>query len=164
MASPKWNVSKEGHHLPQRLLSFFLPLFLPVFLTQHPPIALCLGLLLRAAKSVMVTALPCPSVGVERSYGPFDTHALASRVLERYSVLHPGSPHLSSGPWWGDNPLSPFLFRWTHTGLLPSTRAAISCAALNDFLLLPKPQSSNLLCIISYWNYSIMLVCYIKGL
>ncbi|TNN74352.1 hypothetical protein EYF80_015435 [Liparis tanakae] len=31
------------------------------------------------------------SVGVERSYGPFDTHALASRVLERYSVLHPGS-------------------------------------------------------------------------
>lgn len=93
--------------VPRRLLSFFLPLFLPVFLTQHPPIPLCLCLLLWAAKSVMVTALPCPSVGVERSSGPFDTHALASRVLGRYSVLHPGSPHLSSGPWWGDNPLFP---------------------------------------------------------
>ncbi|TKS85381.1 O-acetyl-ADP-ribose deacetylase MACROD2 [Collichthys lucidus] len=66
--------------------------------TVHPPIPLCLCLLLWAAKSVMVTALPCSSVRVERSSGPFDTHALASRVLGRYSVLHPGSPHLSSGP------------------------------------------------------------------
>ncbi len=89
----------------------------------------------------MVTAPPCPSVGVERSSGPFDTHALASRVLGRSSVLHPGSPHLSTGPWWGDNPLPP-PFPDEHTGLLPSTRAALNCAALNDFLLLPRPQST----------------------
>ena len=97
--------------VPRRLLSFFPPLFLPVFLSKHPPILLCLCLLLRAAKSVMVTALPCPSVGVGRSSGPFDTHALAPRVLGQNSVLHPRSPHLSSGHWWGDNPLSLLTFQ-----------------------------------------------------
>ncbi|KAM7385798.1 hypothetical protein PAMP_001854 [Pampus punctatissimus] len=52
------------------------------------------------------------------------------------------------------NGMSP-LFRWDvdeHTALLPSTRAALNCAALNDFPLLPKPQSTNLLPIMNYFN------------
>lgn len=129
----------------RRLLSFFLLfsyLSSPLSLSLHPPTPLCLCLLLRAAKSVMVTALPCPTVGVEGSSRPFDTHALASRVLGRCSVLHPGSPHLSSGPWWGDTPPCPSFFPDEHTGLLPSTRAALSCGALNDSLLLPRPKSA----------------------
>lgn len=91
-----WNVSQEGHRLlcATEAAHFLLPLFfpLPVFLMQHPPILLCLCLLLWTAKSVMVTALPVCSVGLAGSFGLFDTKTLASAVLGRCCVLHPRSP------------------------------------------------------------------------
>lgn len=108
--------------VPRRLLPFFLPLFFCLSSSHSTLPSLFVSVsFCGAAKSVMVTALPRPTVGVERSSRPFDTHALASSVLGRYSVLHPGSPHLSSGPWWGDNPLPHPPFPDENTRLLPST-------------------------------------------
>lgn len=135
--------------VPRRLLSVFPPLFLPLFLlTRHPPIPLCLCLLLRAAKSVMVTALlsfPSVCVGAD----PGHLTPMLWRLESWGATLSSTPGHLTSplGPD-GVTTLFPARFPDEHTAPLPSTRATLSCPALNDFLLLPDPQPTNLHCVI----------------
>lgn len=129
---------RSSSAVPRKLLSFLLPCFLPVFRTQHPPIALCLRLLPPAAKSVMVTALPCLLVEIQR--GAPGQLTLTLWCLESWGAT------LSSTPGRLTSPLGPdgvtTLFR------SPFSDEHTRLAALNDFLLLQKTQSSNVLCII----------------
>lgn len=141
------------------LLTFFS---CTLFLTLHPPIPLCLGLLLWAAKSVMVTALlSCPSVSVGAASGHLTPTPWRRESWGAPLSSTPGQLTSPLGPD-GVTTLSPPLhFSDECTALMPLTRAALSCATLNDFLL-SEPRPANLRCFkLSLHNASLSVSSYL---
>lgn len=149
MASPIWNVSKEGHHLlchggcsPSSYLFFCLSSSHSTLPSLFVSVSFC-GLQSRSwSQPRRVPVL------VYRG-APGHLTPTLWRLESWGATLSSTSGHLTSplGPDGVTN-LFPPPFPDEHTGLLPSSRAALNCAALNDFLQLPKPQSTNLLFIL----------------
>lgn len=148
MASPIWNVSKEGHHLLcHGGCSLSSSLFFCLSSSHSTLPSLFVSVSFSGLQSRSWSQPCCVPVLVQRGAPGHLTPTLW--CLESWGTTLSSTPgHLTSplGPD-GVTPHHHHHFPDEHTGLLPSTRAALNCAALNDFFL-STPQSTNLLCII----------------